>query len=107
QTLSNEKAFGCFVSGSILIYGRNESIHSFKKIIGFVIEDDVLHENLTVEENLWFSAQCRLSADLSKPEKVLVLERVIEFLRLQSVRNSLVMEPSLLILDEPTSSVDS
>ncbi|KAL1295185.1 hypothetical protein HN51_056053 [Arachis hypogaea] len=124
------KAFGCFASGSILINGRNESIHSFKKIIGFVPQDDVVHGNLTVEENLWFSAQCRLSADLSKPEKVLVLERVIEFLGLQSVRNSLVgtvekrgisggqrkrvnvglemvMEPSLLILDEPTSGLDS
>ncbi|MED6209485.1 ABC transporter G member 28 [Stylosanthes scabra] len=124
------KAFGCFMSGSILINGRNESIHSFKKIIGFVPQDDVVHGNLTVEENLWFSAQCRLSADLSKPEKVLVLERVIEFLGLQSVRNSLVgtvekrgisggqrkrvnvglemvMEPSLLILDEPTSGLDS
>ncbi|XP_061347050.1 ABC transporter G family member 28-like isoform X2 [Gastrolobium bilobum] len=124
------KAFGCLVTGSILINGRNESIHSFKKIIGFVPQDDVVHGNLTVEENLWFNAQCRLSADLSKPEKVLVVERVIEFLGLQSVRNSLVgtvekrgisggqrkrvnvglemvMEPSLLILDEPTSGLDS
>ncbi|XP_058784009.1 ABC transporter G family member STR2-like [Vicia villosa] len=71
-----------------------------------------------------------LSADLSKPEKVLVVERVIEFLGLQSVRNSVVgtvekrrisggqrkrvnvglemiMEPSLLMLDEPTSGLDS
>nr|KYP53068.1 ABC transporter G family member 28 [Cajanus cajan] len=124
------KALGCSVTGSILINGRNESIHSFKKITGFVPQDDVVHGNLTVEENLWFSAQCRLSADLSKPEKVLVVERVIEFLGLQSVRNSLVgtvekrgisggqrkrvnvglemvMEPSLLILDEPTSGLDS
>ncbi|KAE9612194.1 hypothetical protein Lal_00022265 [Lupinus albus] len=124
------KAFGCVVTGSILINNRNESIHSFKKIIGFVPQDDIVHGNLTVEENLWFSAQCRLSADLSKPEKVLVVERVIEFLGLQSVRNSLVgtvekrgvsggqrkrvnvglemvMEPSLLILDEPTSGLDS
>jgi ABC-type multidrug transport system ATPase subunit len=67
---------------------------------------------------------------LSKPEKVLVVERVIEFLGLQSVRNSvvgtvekrgisggqrkrvnvgleMVMEPSLLMLDEPTSGLDS
>ncbi|QCE07924.1 ATP-binding cassette [Vigna unguiculata] len=124
------KALGCSVTGSILINGRNESIHSFKKITGFVPQDDVVHGNLTVEENLWFSAQCRLSVDLSKPEKVLVVERVIEFLGLQSVRNSLVgtvekrgisggqrkrvnvglemvMEPSLLILDEPTSGLDS
>ncbi|KAF7820154.1 ABC transporter G family member 24-like isoform X1 [Senna tora] len=124
------KSFGCTVTGSILINGKNEVIHSYKKIIGFVPQDDIVHGNLTVEENLWFSAQCRLSDDLSKPDKVLVVERVIEFLGLHSVRNSLVgtvekrgisggqrkrvnvglemvMEPSLLILDEPTSGLDS
>jgi len=77
-----------------------------------------------------FSCFERLPADLPKPEKVLIVERVIEFLGLQSVRNSLVgtvekrgisggqrkrvnvglemvIEPSLMILDEPTSGLDS
>lgn len=53
------KAIGCTVSGSILINGKVESIHSHKKIIGFVPQDDIVHGNLTVEENLWFSARCR------------------------------------------------
>ncbi|XP_034702796.1 ABC transporter G family member 28-like isoform X1 [Vitis riparia] len=124
------KAIGCRMAGLILINGVNESIHSYKKIIGFVPQDDIVHGNLTVEENLWFSARCRLSMDLPKAEKVLVIERVIESLGLQAVRDSLVgtvekrgisggqrkrvnvglemvMEPSLLILDEPTSGLDS
>ncbi|KAG0498082.1 hypothetical protein HPP92_002773 [Vanilla planifolia] len=114
------KTTGCDVSGSVLKM----------KIIGFVPQDDIVHGNLTVEENLWFSARCRLSADMPKADKVLVVERVIETLGLQSVRDSLVgtvekrgisggqrkrvnvglemvMEPSLLILDEPTSGLDS
>ena len=72
----------------------------------------------------------RLSTDLSKPDKVLVVERVIEFLGLETLQSSLVgtvekreilggqrkrvnvglemvVEPSLLILDEPTSGLDS
>ncbi|XP_052184356.1 ABC transporter G family member 28-like isoform X2 [Diospyros lotus] len=124
------KATGCMMSGMVIINGKVESIRSYKKIIGFVPQDDIVHGNLTVEENLWFSARCRLSADLPKPEKVLVVERVIESLGLQHVRDSLVgtvekrgisggqrkrvnvglemvMEPSLLILDEPTSGLDS
>ncbi|OWM70210.1 hypothetical protein CDL15_Pgr026060 [Punica granatum] len=124
------KAVGCSMTGLILINGKKESIHSYKKIMGFVPQDDIVHGNLTVEENLWFSAKCRLAAKMSKAEKVLVIERVIESLGLQSVRDSLVgtiekrgisggqrkrvnvglemvMEPSLFILDEPTSGLDS
>ncbi|XP_019175557.1 PREDICTED: ABC transporter G family member 28-like [Ipomoea nil] len=124
------KATGCTMTGLILINGQPECMRSYKKIIGFVPQDDTVHGNLTVEENLWFSARCRLPADLGKPEKVLVVERVIESLGLQHVRDSLVgtvekrgisggqrkrvnvglemvMEPSLLILDEPTTGLDS
>ncbi|KAK3026899.1 hypothetical protein RJ639_041368 [Escallonia herrerae] len=124
------KAVGCTMTGLILINGEAESIRCYKKIIGFVPQDDVVYGNLTVEENLWFSARCRLSADLPKPDRVLIVERVIESLGLQTVRNSIVgtvekrgisggqrkrvnvglemvMEPSLLILDEPTSGLDS
>ncbi|KAJ6414744.1 hypothetical protein OIU84_003706 [Salix udensis] len=124
------KATGCTMTGMVLVNGKMEPIQSYRKIIGFVPQDDIVHGNLTVEENLWFSARCRLSAELPKPEKVLVVERVIESLGLQAVRDSMVgtvekrgisggqrkrvnvglemvMEPSLLILDEPTSGLDS
>ncbi|KAL8197892.1 hypothetical protein R6Q57_030128, partial [Mikania cordata] len=55
------KARGCTVNGSILINGQRESMNSYKKIIGFVPQDDIVHGDLTVEENLWFSARCRYS----------------------------------------------
>lgn len=124
------KAIGCTTTGVILVNDKHESIHSYKKIIGFVPQDDIVHGNLTVQENLVFSARCRLSADLQREDRTLVIERVIESLGLQAVSDSLVgtvekrgisggqrkrvnvglemvMEPSLLILDEPTSGLDS
>lgn len=51
----------------------------------FCSQDDIVHGNLSVEENLRFSARCRLSEDMPKPDKVFVVERVIESLGLQAV----------------------
>ena len=53
------KATGCETSGFVLINGKIEPIRGYKKIIGFVPQDDIVHGNLTVEENLWFNARCR------------------------------------------------
>ncbi|KAK3153821.1 hypothetical protein QOZ80_2BG0181680 [Eleusine coracana subsp. coracana] len=124
------KTSGYKKDGLVLINGKPGSMQSYKKIIGFVPQDDIVHGNLTVEENLWFSLCCRLTKGTSRSYKVLVLERVIGSLGLQEIRNSLVgtvekrgisggqrkrvnvgiemvMEPSLLILDEPTTGLDS
>lgn len=53
------KATGCATTGTILINGKQEPIRAYKKIIGFVPQDDIVHGNLTVQENLWFNARCR------------------------------------------------
>ena len=53
------KATGCQTTGMILINGKTEPIRSYKRIIGFVPQDDIVHGNLTVQVNLWFNARCR------------------------------------------------
>ncbi|KAL3693457.1 hypothetical protein R1sor_007108 [Riccia sorocarpa] len=124
------KYTGSRIEGHVLINGQPGSIQSYKKIIGFVPQDDIVHGSLTVEENLWFSAKYRLPMGLAKPDRVLIVERIINTLGLSHIRDSLVgtvekrgisggqrkrvnvamelvIEPSLLILDEPTSGLDS
>ncbi|KAG0575427.1 hypothetical protein KC19_5G003000 [Ceratodon purpureus] len=124
------KATHSRTTGAVFINGKPDSIQSYKSIIGFVPQDDIVHGNLTVEENLWFSASYRLPVGMPKCDRVLVVERIIAALGLGPIRDSqvgtvekrgisggqrkrvnvgleMVMEPSLLILDEPTSGLDS
>lgn len=61
------------MSGMILVNGKNESIHSYKKIVGFVPQDDIVHGDLTVEENLRFSARCRYAWNLFEPLDIVFL----------------------------------
>ena len=44
------KTIRCRMFGLIIINWVNESIHSYKKIIGFVPQNDIVHDNLTVEK---------------------------------------------------------
>jgi len=53
------KSTNTHTTGQVLINGKSGSIYSYKRIIGFVPQDDIVHGNLSVEENLWFSASYR------------------------------------------------
>jgi ABC-type multidrug transport system ATPase subunit len=103
-----------------------------KRLVGVVWQDDLLLSNLTVEENIYFSARLKTSEETPDAVVHQVVEDTIEELGLVQVRNSLVggpqasvrgvsggerkrvsvavelvVRPSVLFLDEPTSGLDA
>ena len=101
-----------------------------KNAAGFVPQDDVMHTNLTVYENVYFSARLRLPPDTEARDVVDTVEQVLKDVGIwhvkdtpvgnadlrgisggQRKRASIAMElvgrPSVLFLDEPTSGLDA
>ena len=98
---------------------------SYKYIVGYVVQDDIISGTLTVRENLMFSANVRISNDVSDLERKDRVRKVIDDLGLVSCADTrvgneflrgisggerkrtcigmeLVLSPKILFLDEPT-----
>lgn len=115
--------------GTITINGHSITEPEAKSLIGFVPQDDLLIEELTVYQNLWFTAKfCfegmsdeELDKRVMKTLKDLGLDATKD-LKVGSAINKyisggqrkrlnialeLIREPSVLFLDEPTSGLSS
>lgn len=60
---------------------------------GFVPQDDIMHDDLTVYENILFQAQLRLPTSISWPQQQMIIEDALTILGLQRVRNVIVGSP--------------
>jgi len=115
--------------GSITINGHDISEPKAKDLIGFVPQDDLLIEELTVYQNLWFTAklcfegmpEADIDRRVMKTLKDLGLDAAKD-LKVGSAINKyisggqrkrlnialeLIREPAVLFLDEPTSGLSS
>eukprot|EP00002_Diphylleia_rotans_P041162 TRINITY_DN9946_c0_g1_i2.p1 TRINITY_DN9946_c0_g1~~TRINITY_DN9946_c0_g1_i2.p1 ORF type:complete len:1032 (-),score=162.94 TRINITY_DN9946_c0_g1_i2:155-3250(-) len=116
--------------GEVKINGEIEELTEYRKIIGFVPQDDIMLTTLTVREVLTHSAITRLPASWSKKDVQSQINAVLHLLDLARVQNTiigdgtnrgisggqrkrvnigmeLVMNPAMIILDEPTTGLDS
>ena len=130
NALANRAPYGR-VTGEVSLNGiGGESIGKYPRLVGFVPQDDIMHDDLSVYANLFYSAKLRLPPSISPEQQRAIVEDVIEILDLGRIRDSIVgnaekrgisggqkkrvnigMElvayPRVLFLDEPTSGLDS
>ncbi|KAI3939594.1 hypothetical protein MKX01_038549 [Papaver californicum] len=111
------------VSGRVFVNDRPIVARHFRRISGYVTQDDALFPLLTVEETLLYSARLRLHGGIS--EAIIRVRQLLKELGLDHVAGSrigrisggekrrvsigvdLVHDPAILLIDEPTSGLDS
>ncbi|KAK3257657.1 hypothetical protein CYMTET_33268 [Cymbomonas tetramitiformis] len=113
------------MQGEIDVNSDEDALATYREGIGFVPQDNTVFGELTVMENLYYSARLRLTKE-EQPRLYEILVGVLQVLTLQSVANhpvgttekrgvsggqkrrvnigmELVTNPPVLFLDEPTS----
>ncbi|KAJ1769721.1 hypothetical protein IW140_005174 [Coemansia sp. RSA 1813] len=117
--------------GDIKFNGAKRNPHAFKRMLAYVEQDDLMHAALSVQETLTVSAKLRLpSKKYTDQEKLQRVDDVMRQLRLSHIADTnigghgmrgvsggerkrvsigieLVTDPSILVLDEPSSGLDS
>ncbi|KAI0540590.1 hypothetical protein GGR58DRAFT_119770 [Xylaria digitata] len=116
--------------GSVTVNNIPGKIKKYKKLIGYVPQDDIVLPELTVYENILHSARIRLPRTWASADIKAHVDSVIDCLELSHVRNSrvgsigkpvisggqrkrvsigmeLAAAPMAIFLDEPTSGLDA
>lgn len=69
--------------GTIKMNGKERNLSQFRKLSAYIMQDNQLHGNLTVEEAMTVATSLKLSTKVPKGEKIVVVS--IFFLHLQTI----------------------
>lgn len=121
---------GATATGSVFLNGQPRDYSKFTKFAAYVLQDDDMFAELTVEEQITYAALLRLPQSMPKEKKLMRVQKIIQELGLGKVATTmignqlvrgisggerkrvnigteLVTDPCLLFLDEPTTGLDS
>lgn len=121
---------GGYIEGDVRVSGFPKKQETFARISGYCEQTDIHSPQVTVRESLIFSAFLRLAKEVSKEEKMMFVDQVMELVELVNLRDSivglpgvtglsteqrkrltiaveLVANPSIIFMDEPTSGLDA
>ncbi|KAI8118009.1 hypothetical protein FF38_09025 [Lucilia cuprina] len=113
------------IEGSVTMNGHERNISAFRKLSAYIMQDNQLHGNLTVQEAMTVATNLKLSKKFTKAEKMSMIDDILLTLSLSEHRNTLtrnlsggqkkrlsialelVSNPPIMFFDEPTSGLDS
>lgn len=119
-----------YTSGVVRFNGREGTFDEYRSVMGFVPQEDVVHEGLTVGEQIRFAAELRNPIDTTAHHRKQITEDVLNVMQIDHIRNNIVggmgnrgvsggqrkrvsiglelaADPAVLFLDEPTSGLDA
>ncbi|KAH8279628.1 hypothetical protein KR018_010880 [Drosophila ironensis] len=113
------------IEGSVTMNGAERNLSAFRKLSAYIMQDNQLHGNLTVQEAMTVATNLKLSKKFTKPEKNSMIDDILLTLSLSehrytmtrnlsggqkkrlSIALELVSNPPIMFFDEPTSGLDS
>lgn len=121
---------GGYIEGDVRVSGFPKKQETFARISGYCEQTDIHSPQVTVRESLIFSAFLRLAKEVSKEDKMMFVDQVMELVELVDLRDAivglpgvtglsteqrkrltiaveLVANPSIIFMDEPTSGLDA